>query len=653
MHLNGMVGDEVERAAEETADDRGFGCREGAKVEADHALASEPEGIAADLLVVGLSGIAYCQQPPAETEQVDAGGAGGAADRVGDDVELVGGLLSEVLAQPHLVISKIEGCLALLLAADDADDSSGSEVLGDLAKLGSEPSGGRLDEDALTLGEAGDELEGDERGRGVRGHRSGLGDAKALRKRSDEMSVRDGNLSVGTAAVDGQCCDVLTDGESFRALTQRTDLSRCLDARHPRHRKVGNQSFGEQGFNVVRARETDVERDLARRGSGLSYVAVLQSARSFVAGDLNCLHSQSPISASSMSTVLYQASAIGLLAGGERMKRRKLGSTGRVVTALGLGCMGMSWGYNESGRDDRESEAAIVAAVDAGVDFFDTARIYGDGHNERLVGRALAGRRNVVIATKGGIVVDDLEARTMHRDGSPEALRRQIDESLRNLGRDVLDLYYLHRVDPDVPLEESWGALAEAVKAGKVRWLGLSEVTVDQASRAQNIHPVTAIQSELSLWTRDALGEGLSARSARFAGGADQASGDVVAWARDRGASIVPFAPLGRGFLTNTLRPSEFEEGDFRKTNPRFAPEAFERNSAITGTVQEIARTHGATAAQVALAWVLDLGEHVIPIPGTRRSAHLAENLAAMEVNLGTSERTRLDDVPAAVGSRY
>ncbi|MGP5390282.1 aldo/keto reductase [Glutamicibacter arilaitensis] len=335
------------------------------------------------------------------------------------------------------------------------------------------------------------------------------------------------------------------------------------------------------------------------------------------------------------------------------MKKRELGSTGRNVTALGLGCMGMSWGYNESGRDDQESEAAIVAAVDAGVDFFDTARIYGDGHNERLVGRALADRPNVVIATKGGIVVDDLEARTMHRDGSPEALRRQIDESLRNLGRDVLDLYYLHRVDPGVPLEESWGAMAEAVEAGKVRWLGLSEVSIDQASRAHEIHPVTAIQSELSLWTRDALGEGFSAKIAGFAGGADQASGDVVAWARDHGASIVPFAPLGRGFLTNTLHPSDFEEGDFRKTNPRFVPEAFERNSAITGTVQEIARAHGATAAQVALAWVLDLGEHVIPIPGTRRSAHLAENLAAMEVNLAVSERKRLDDVPAAVGSRY
>lgn len=335
------------------------------------------------------------------------------------------------------------------------------------------------------------------------------------------------------------------------------------------------------------------------------------------------------------------------------MKKRELGSTGRNVTALGLGCMGMSWGYNESGRDDQESEAAIVAAVDAGVDFFDTARIYGDGHNERLVGRALADRPNVVIATKGGIVVDDLQARTMHRDGSPEALRRQIDESLRNLGRDVLDLYYLHRVDPGVPLEESWGAMAEAVEAGRVRWLGLSEVSIDQASRAHEIHPVTAIQSELSLWTRDALGEGFSVEAAGFAGGADQASGDVVAWARDHGASIVPFAPLGRGFLTNTLRPSDFEEGDFRKTNPRFVPEAFERNSAITGTVQEIARAHGATAAQVALSWVLGLGEHVIPIPGTRRSAHLAENLAAMEVNLAVSERKRLDDVPAAVGSRY
>lgn len=335
------------------------------------------------------------------------------------------------------------------------------------------------------------------------------------------------------------------------------------------------------------------------------------------------------------------------------MTKRELGSTGREVTALGLGCMGMSWGYHESGRDDQESEAAILSAVDAGVDFFDTARVYGDGHNERLVGRALANRPEVVVATKGGLIVDDLDARTMHRDGSPEALRRQIDESLRNLGLDVLDLYYLHRVDPEVPLEESWGALAEAVEAGKVRWLGLSEVSVDQAQRAHDVHPVTAIQSELSLWTRDALGGSFSAETVGAAGGADQASGDVVGWARTHGAAIVPFAPLGRGFLTNTLRPGDFEEGDFRKTNPRFVPEAFERNSAITGTVEEIAREHGATAAQVSLAWVLGLGEHVIPIPGTRRSTHLAENLDAMGVVLSPSERKRLDDVPAAVGSRY
>lgn len=362
------------------------------------------------------------------------------------------------------------------------------------------------------------------------------------------------------------------------------------------------------------------------------------------------------------------------------MEKRELGTTGRRVAPLGLGCMGMSWAYHESGRDDRESASAIDAAVGAGVTLFDTARVYGDGHNERLIGRALSGRPGVTIATKGGLIVDDLPTRAMHRDGTPTGIRRQIDESLRNLGRDSIDLYYLHRVDPAVALEETWGTLAEAVRAGKLRWLGLSEVSVSQARLAHGIHPVTAIQSELSLWTRDHLGvspaEGEDAAGPSGSGavpisgaapvveaapasgaaprvGPPDSPGNVVEWARENGAAFIPYAPLGRGFLTDTLRREDFEAGDYRTTNPRFTPEAFERNGAITRIVREIALERGATPAQVALAWALGLGPHVIPIPGTRRSAHLAENLAAAELSLTAQERARLDALPAAVGRRY
>lgn len=335
------------------------------------------------------------------------------------------------------------------------------------------------------------------------------------------------------------------------------------------------------------------------------------------------------------------------------MQNRELGSTGRQVGALGLGCMGMSWGYHESGRDDGESAAAIQAALARGVSFFDTAHIYGDGHNEKLLGDTLHGQHDVTIATKGGITVDSLEARTMHRDGSPATLRRQIDESLRNLRRDVLDLYYLHRVDPQIPLEESWGALAETVKEGKVRWLGLSEITVEQAQLAHKIHPVTAIQSELSLRTRDALGQSFSGGHADSAGGADAPAGNVVEWARTNGTSFVPFAPLGRGFLTNTLSSEGFEEGDFRKTNPRFSPEAFASNATISSTIGKVATAQNSTAAQIALAWVLGLGQHIIPIPGTRRSDHLEENIAALHVELSSTQKQILDQLPTARGSRY
>ena len=349
--------------------------------------------------------------------------------------------------------------------------------------------------------------------------------------------------------------------------------------------------------------------------------------------------------------------------------QRKLGRTGRKVFPLGLGCMGMSWIYAESRRDDEHSIAVIRQARDAGVQLIDTAGLYGDGHNEELVGRALRGQRDdVVIATKGGLVVDDLAARRVHRDGRPETLRRQVDESLRRLDVEQIDLFYLHRVDPAVPIGESWEALSAVVDAGKVRWLGLSEVTIAQAESAHAIHPVTAIQSELSLWTRDPLGHGAEQGTGREQaeptsrgssdGTSDGASnntsnGDLLAWTRDHGVSFVPFAPLGRGYLTGTLTPDGFEDGDFRATNPRFTPEAFARNQAITDEIARVASAHHATSAQVCLAWLLGLSENIIPIPGTRSSTHLRQNLRATQLALTDDEMRTLDGLPAPSGARY
>ena len=349
--------------------------------------------------------------------------------------------------------------------------------------------------------------------------------------------------------------------------------------------------------------------------------------------------------------------------------QRELGRTGRKVFPLGLGCMGMSWIYAESRRDDEHSIAVIRQARDAGVQLIDTAGLYGDGHNEELVGRALRGQRDdVVIATKGGLVVDDLAARRVHRDGRPETLRRQVDESLRRLDVEQIDLFYLHRVDPAVPIGESWEALSAVVDAGKVRWLGLSEVTIAQAESAHAIHPVTAIQSELSLWTRDPLGHGAEQGTGREQaeptgrGGSDGTSdgasnntsnGDLLAWTRDHGVSFVPFAPLGRGYLTGTLTPDGFEDGDFRATNPRFTPEAFARNQAITDEIARVASAHHATSAQVCLAWLLGLSENIIPIPGTRSSTHLSQNLRATQLALTDDEMRTLDGLPAPSGARY
>ncbi len=324
------------------------------------------------------------------------------------------------------------------------------------------------------------------------------------------------------------------------------------------------------------------------------------------------------------------------------MEARPLGATGTAVGAVGLGCMGMSWAYEESKRDDDESVAVIRHAMDLGVSLLDTADIYGDGHNEVLVGRALRGHRDrAVLATKVGLVVDDLATKAMHRDGSPAHVHAAVEKSLRRLGVDTIDLYYLHRVDPAVPLLDTWGAMAELVQAGKVRWLGLSEVTAAEAARAHAAHPVTAVQSELSIWTREPLADETDAGMS------------IVDWCAENGASFVPFAPLGRGFLTGTITTPDFEPSDFRGANPRFRPDALRANARIVAVVEDIARRHGATPAQVALAWTLAVGRHVLPIPGTKRRAYLEENAAASGLRLDPADLAELDAVPAATGTRY
>ena len=318
----------------------------------------------------------------------------------------------------------------------------------------------------------------------------------------------------------------------------------------------------------------------------------------------------------------------------DRVQQRTLGASGIEVGAIGLGCMGMSWAYGDG--DDGESIAVIRRALDLGCTLIDTADMYGPFTNEELVGRALAGRREeAVLATKCGNVVHDVEAFDIRRNGTPEHIRAACEGSLRRLGVETIDLYYLHRVDPQVPIEESVGAMAELVAAGKVRALGLSETDVDTLRRASAVHPIAALQSELSLWTRDPLA-------------------DVLPWCERHGVAFVPFAPLGRGFLTGRYRTSEaFGERDFRRRNPRFQREALEQNLALADRVRVVAERVGATPAQVALAWVLAQGEQVVPIPGTKRLAYLEENAAAAEVALGVEDLAELDALPAAAGSRY
>jgi len=317
------------------------------------------------------------------------------------------------------------------------------------------------------------------------------------------------------------------------------------------------------------------------------------------------------------------------------MQRRRLGPDGTEVGAIGLGCMGMSAAYSSAERDDAESVAVIHRAVELGVTLIDTADVYGPFTNEELVGRALHGRRDqVVLATKCGLVMDDPATFPPRRDGRPEHVREACDASLRRLGTDVVDLYQLHRVDERVPVEETWGAMAGLVQAGKVRAIGMSEVGVDELERAQAIHPVASVQSELSLWTRDPLAE-------------------VLPWCAAHRAAFIPFSPLGRGFLTGRITAASFASDDFRAHNPRFASEALQANLALVDRIRTVAGRFGATPAQVALAWVLAQGEQVVPIPGTKKLAYLEENAAAADLQLGQADLAELDALPAPVGARY
>jgi len=317
------------------------------------------------------------------------------------------------------------------------------------------------------------------------------------------------------------------------------------------------------------------------------------------------------------------------------LTKRKLGSQGLEVSELGLGCMGMSQSYGPA--DEQESIATIHCAIELGVDFFDTAEVYGPFHNEELLGRALAGRRDgVVIATKFGWRIED--GRSVGLDSRPEHVREVAEASLRRLRTDRIDLLYQHRVDPAVPIEDVVGAMADLVREGKVRFLGLSEAGADTIRRAHAVHPITALQSEYSLWERN-----LEER--------------IIPLLRELGIGLVPFSPLGRGFLTgNVKRAEEYPEGDFRRGDPRYQGENFDANVRAASVVRDIAARKGATPGQVALSWLMHRGDDIVPIPGTKRVKYLQENVAATAFDLTTAEMAQLDAALApenVAGPRY
>lgn len=313
------------------------------------------------------------------------------------------------------------------------------------------------------------------------------------------------------------------------------------------------------------------------------------------------------------------------------MEQRKLGTQGLVVSAMGLGCMGMTFAYGSA--DEAEAITTIHRAIELGVNFLDTAEIYGPHTNERLVGKALKGRREgVAVATKFGFRYSD---GIRGVDGTPENVKRVADESLERLGIDVIDLYYQHRRDRSVPVEETVGAMKELVEAGKVRYLGLSEVSPETLRRAHAVHPISALQSEYSLWER-------------------RVEKHVLPALRELGIGFVPYSPLGRGFLTGAVNVETLEENDFRRTNPRFSKESARANQRIVDTVREVAAAAGATPAQVALAWVLSRGNDVVPIPGTKRVSYLEENVGAAHVKLTPEQLERLEGLhQQTAGERY